>query len=148
MQHLGQSLPQVLWQASGLLDLPCNPPLLHPFHRRHDVRRGTHSAICAPVGIANPMEADIRRFRSLVSDRAITQKVISPGFRSFSPSLSRDNFAIGRKDRRHTHKITCSNPCTPARLLQRRPVFLDALPTPRVKNICVGTIAPPFYSAI
>jgi hypothetical protein len=37
------------------------------------------------VGIAKPIEAEIKRFRSLVSDRAITQCVISPGFNNFSP---------------------------------------------------------------
>jgi hypothetical protein len=33
------------------------------------------------------MEAEIKRLRSLVSDRAITQWVISPGLSSVSPRL-------------------------------------------------------------
>jgi hypothetical protein len=37
------------------------------------------------VGFASPTEADTSRLRSFVSDRAMTQNVISPGLRSFSP---------------------------------------------------------------
>jgi hypothetical protein len=38
-----------------------------------------------PEGIANPIDAEIKRFRSFVSDLAMTQKVISPGLSNCSP---------------------------------------------------------------
>jgi hypothetical protein len=37
------------------------------------------------VGFARPTDAETSWFRSLVSERAITQNVISPGFNSCSP---------------------------------------------------------------
>jgi hypothetical protein len=39
------------------------------------------------VGFAKPTDAEMSRFRSFVSERAMTQNVISPGFSSFSPRL-------------------------------------------------------------
>src|SRR4029079_3847927 len=91
------------------------------------------------VGSASPIDAEIRRLRSLVSDRAMTQCVISPGFNNFSPRLRGMILQLGgRMDETLTRlqyatpalRSACSNDAS----------FSRWTPTPLVRNMCVGTI--------
>jgi len=57
------------------------------------------------AGMAKPRLAYRWRPNSLVSDRANTQKVTSPGLRSSTPCFTSDNLATRRQDGRHVNQI-------------------------------------------
>jgi hypothetical protein len=91
------------------------------------------------VGTATPIEAEIKRLRSFVSERAITQNVISPGFNNFSPRARGMILQFGG---RIDDTVTRLQYATPAlrKASSKEANFSLWTPTPRARNICVGTI--------